>query len=340
MKQSPIGSRARPGKLDGIANDTYVTSQSSALGARIQAALGAGYTVSRELGGGGMSRVFLARDLRLDRDVVVKLLAPEVAETLSADRFERELRIAARLQHPNIVPVLIAGHTDGLPYYTMPFVRGESLRARLNAAPMPVRAAMRVIGDVAHALAYAHGEGVIHRDIKPENVLMAGDIAVVTDFGIGKAIDVARPSHPTSALTQAGMAVGTPAYMAPEQAVGDPNVDWHADLYAWALVAYECLTGVHPFGKRSLQGYVSAHVIERPVPLSERNPDVPDMVATMIMRCLERTRIDVPVRLSKSWTRSSWRSLPRVRRPRRGWRRAIPARRPSGRCRPSPYFRL
>jgi len=274
--------------LDRGARDVYVTLESSELGARIQAALGAGYAVGRELGGGGMSRVFLARDLRLDRDVVVKLLAPEVAETISADRFERELRIAARLQHPNIVPVLIAGQADGLPYFTMPFVRGESLRARLNAAPMPIRAAVRLIGDIAHALAYAHGEGVIHRDIKPENVLMAGEIAVVTDFGIGKAIDVARPHQPASALTQAGMAVGTPAYMAPEQAAGDPNVDLRADLYAWALVAYECLTGAHPFGKRSMQGYVSAHMVERPVPLSERNPDVSHTVATLIMRCLEK----------------------------------------------------
>jgi serine/threonine-protein kinase len=270
------------------ASHVDVITQSSGMDVRIQAALGEGYAVGRELGGGGMSRVFLARDLRLDRDVVVKLLAPEVAETISADRFERELRIAARLQHPNIVPVLIAGQADGLPYYTMPFVRGESLRARLNAAPMSTRAAVRVIGDIAHALAYAHGEGVIHRDIKPENVLMAGEIAVVTDFGIGKAIHVARPRQPSSALTQAGMAVGTPAYMAPEQAAGDPNVDPRADLYAWALVAYECLTGVHPFGKRSMQGYVRAHMLEQPAPVSERNPDVSHTIATLIMRCLEK----------------------------------------------------
>jgi serine/threonine-protein kinase len=175
------------------------------LGARIQAALGTGYAIERELGGGGMSRVFLARNLRLDRDIVVKVLAPDVAETISAERFERELRIAARLQHPNIVPVLMAGSNHGLPYYVMPFVRGESLRARLNAAPMPIRSAIRVLGDVAHALAYAQGEGVIHRDMKPENVLMAGDIAVVTDFGIGKAIDVARPRNSENALTQIGM---------------------------------------------------------------------------------------------------------------------------------------
>ena len=153
---------------------------------------------------------------------------------------------------------------------------------------MPARAAIRTLGDVAHALAYAHGEGVIHRDIKPENVLMAGEIAVVTDFGIGKAIDVARPRDSESALTQIGIAMGTPAYMAPEQAAGDPNVDLRADVYAWAVVAYECLTGAHPFGKRTMQGYVSAHMIERPAPLAERNADVSREVATLVMRCLEK----------------------------------------------------
>jgi serine/threonine protein kinase len=140
---------------------------------RIQSALGIDYLLQRELGGGGMSRVYLARDDRLGRDVVVKVLSPELAESLSLDRFERELRIAARLQHPNIVPVLVAGNSDGLPYYTMPFVRGESLRARLTAGRVPVRETLRLLRDVAHALAYAHAEGVIHRDIKPETVLIA-----------------------------------------------------------------------------------------------------------------------------------------------------------------------
>ena len=278
-----------------------MSSDTSTLGTRIQSVLGAGYAVGRELGGGGMSRVFLAQDLRLGRDIVVKVLSPEVAETISADRFERELRIAARLQHPNIVPVLVAGTSEGLPYYTMPFVRGDSLRARLNAAPMPLRAAMRVLGDVAHALAYAHGEGVIHRDIKPENVLMAGEIAVVTDFGIGKAISAAarggadRPEAApgpkdlhANALTQVGLSLGTPAYMAPEQAAGDPDVDVRADLYAWAVLAYECLTGAHPFGRRTAHGYVKAHIVERPEPVSERNPAVSRAVAALIMRCLEK----------------------------------------------------
>ena len=161
-----------------------------------------------------MSRVFLARDVRLGRDVVVKVLPPELAEGLSAERFERELRMAARLQHPNIVPVLAAGTSDGLPYYTMPFVRGESLRTLLNAGAITIRGAMRLLGDVAHALAYAHSEGVIHRDIKPENVLMADGIAVVTDFGIGKAINAARSTrYPMK--TNSGIAISTSFAMTP-----------------------------------------------------------------------------------------------------------------------------
>ena len=238
-----------------------------------------------------MSRVFLARDTRLGRDVVVKVLSPELAEGLSAERFEREFRIAARLQHPNIVPVLVAGSSDGLPYYTMPFVRGESLRARLTTGALPLRPAMRLLGDVAHALAYAHTQGVIHRDIKPENILVADGIAVVTDFGIGKAIDVARSHQSGETLTQLGVALGTPAYMAPEQAAADPDVDRRADLYAWGVVAYECLTGAHPFaGKRTNQAYITAHMMERPAPLPDRNQTVPRSVAILIMQCLEKDR--------------------------------------------------
>ena len=258
---------------------------------RLQSALGTGYSLDRELGGGGMSRVFLARDVRLGREVVVKVLSPELAEGVSMERFERELRIAARLQHPNIVPLLAAGDSDGLPYYTMPFVRGESLRARLDAGTLAPRTAIRLLGDVAHALAYAHAEGVVHRDIKPENVLLADGIAVVTDFGISKALDLARLRQPGDALTQLGMALGTPAYMAPEQAAGDPDADLRADLYAWGVVAYECLAGAHPFaGKRTSHAYITAHMIERPAPVGERSPSLSTGVATIVMQCLEKDR--------------------------------------------------
>jgi len=256
---------------------------------RLQSTLGTGYVLERELGGGGMSRVFLARERRLERDVVVKVLSPELAEGVSAERFERELRTVARLQHPNIVPVLAAGSSDGLPYYTMPFIRGESLRARLTAGTVARPLAVRLLGHVAHALAHAHTEGVVHRDIKPENVLIADGIAVVTDFGISKALDVSRARQAGDALTQRGVALGTPAYMAPEQAAGDPDTDLRADLYAWAVVAYECLTGAHPFaGKRTSHAYIAAHLVERPVPIAERTSAVPRALADLIMLCLEK----------------------------------------------------
>src|SRR5437868_5252939 len=181
---------------------------------RLRASLAAMYDFERELGGGGMSRVFVANDTRLGRQVVVKVLNPELAEGISAQRFEREIRIAARLQHPHIVPVLSAGESEGLPYYTMPFVRGESLRAELDSGRMDTRSALRTLSDIARALAFAHGEGVIHRDIKPENILIAHGIAVVTDFGIARAIDAARIEPRGSTITQDGTTLGTPAYMA------------------------------------------------------------------------------------------------------------------------------
>jgi len=195
------------------------------LRAQIQSGLGDAYTLERELGGGGMSRVFVARDEKLGREVVVKVIAPELAEGLSAERFTREVRLAARLQQANIVPVLTAGTIGSLPYFTMPFVRGESLRARLaTGTPVSLSDAISVLRDVGRALAYAHAEGVVHRDIKPENILLSGGAAVVTDFGIAKALDASRTHEGggIAGITQVGASLGTPAYMAPEQALGDP----------------------------------------------------------------------------------------------------------------------
>jgi serine/threonine-protein kinase len=263
---------------------------------RLQSTLGSAYSVERELGGGGMSRVFLAREISLDRNVVVKVLNAELAAGLSAERFAREVRLAASLQHPNIVPVITTGVADGIPYYTMPYVRGESLRARLKQTPLlPIREACSLLRDVARALQYAHGEGVIHRDIKPENVLLSGDVAVVTDFGIAKAISVARTStsdegEPQSGmtLTQAGSSIGTPAYMAPEQVAGD-TLDARVDIYAWGLIAYEIFAGAHPFAdKTSAAQLMAAHVSQPPVPLIERAPRVPQQLAKLVMRCLEK----------------------------------------------------
>lgn len=257
---------------------------------RLQRSLADAYTIERELGGGGMSRVFLARDASLCRDVVVKVLAPDLAEGVSLERFAREVRLAAALQEPHIVPVLSAGATiDGLPYYTMPFVRGLSLRERLRSGPVPLPEAAEILRDVARALAYAHRRGVAHRDIKPENVLLHEGTAVVTDFGIAKALAASRTQAPGGTLTTVGTSLGTPAYMAPEQAAGDPAADHRADLYAWGIVAYELLAGAHPFADRtSPQALIAAHFVGVPEPLAARAPDTPPSIASIVMRCLEK----------------------------------------------------
>ncbi len=263
---------------------------------RLTAALADRYILDRELGGGGMSRVFVATETALHRSVVIKVIAPQLLDGMSVDRFAREVRLAARLQHANIVPLLAAGDVDGEPFYTMPFVRGESLRARMaTGEPMPLGDAIHVLRDVARALAYAHGEGVMHRDIKPDNVLLSGGAAVVTDFGIAKAIDVARTQDGAPAdavnitLTQAGSALGTPAYMAPEQATGDPNVDHRADLYAWGVIAWELVAGRHPFaGKTGLHAIIAAQITETPPPLTTVRSDVPRALSDLVRRCLEK----------------------------------------------------
>ena len=206
---------------------------------QIQTRLGDHFIVERELGGGGMSRVFVARDLRLDRRVVIKLLRPELAAGVSAERFRREIRTAASLQHALIVPVLDVGDLNGLPYFLMPFVDGESLRGRLvRDHELPVDAAVRIWRELLDALSYAHGRGIVHRDIKPENVLMSGRHAVVTDFGVAKALSMATGG---TTMTGTGISLGTLAYMAPEQATADPSLDHRADIYAAGLVMYETL---------------------------------------------------------------------------------------------------
>jgi len=267
----------------------------SDLPARLQSALGSAYEVERELGGGGMSRVFLARETSLGRSVVIKVLGSDLVAGLSAERFAREVKLAASLQHPNIVPVLTSGIADGIPYYTMPYVRGESLRELIKQAPCPRRRAISLLRDVARALQYAHGEGVIHRDIKPENVLLSGDVAVVTDFGIAKAISLARTSTSDESvvphgqtLTQAGSFIGTPGYMAPEQVVGD-EIDHRVDIYAWGILAYEVLAGVHPFAdKTTAPQLMAAQVRQVPVPLAERESGIPPQVAALVMQSIEK----------------------------------------------------
>src|SRR5688572_10901775 len=242
-----------------------------------------------------MSRVFVATESELERQVVIKVLAGEVAEGISADRFAREIRLAARLQHPNIVPLLNAGSTDGVAWYTMPFVRGDSLRARMSEGPLAQRAALRVIADVTRALAHAHSAGILHRDIKPENILLAEGVAVVTDFGIAKALSAAQTSGADASLTALGSAIGTPAYMAPEQVAGDGDVDHRADLYALGVVAYELLAGRHPFAdRRTVQQLLVAHLTEKPVALSTLAPNLPRDISALVMSCLEKDRAARP----------------------------------------------
>ncbi|HZJ70930.1 MAG TPA: serine/threonine-protein kinase, partial [Planctomycetota bacterium] len=264
------------------------------LGTTLQSSLADSYTIERELGGGGMSRVWLATETSLGRRVVLKVLPSPLAHALSADRFRQEIRVAARLSHPHIVPLLAAGTAGELLYYSMPFIEGDSLRARLQrGGELPVREAVRVLRDVAAALAYAHEQGLVHRDIKPDNVLLAGGEALVTDFGVAKAL-AAASTMSDGALTVTGLVLGTPAYMAPEQAAADPQVDHRADIYAWGCLAYECLSGQPPFAGRPAAAQMVAHAVEVPDPLGQLRPSVPPGLATLVDRCLAKGPADRP----------------------------------------------
>ena len=259
---------------------------------QLQASLAGAYRLDRELGGGGMSRVFVAQEGALDRRVVVKVLPPELSGAVSIDRFKREIRLAARVHHPHIVPVLLVGEADGLLYYTMPYVEGESLRDRLHReGTLPVADVIRIMRDVADALGHAHALGVVHRDIKPDNILLVRNHALVTDFGVAKALRQSRTTEERRAdgrTPSLGMVLGTPAYMAPEQAAADPTIDHRADIYALGCVAYEMLTGKPPFSGRPPQKVLAAQVAERPVPVSRLRAEVSPALAAIVMRCLEK----------------------------------------------------
>ena len=248
--------------------------------------------IEQELGGGGMSRVFVAEETRLARRVVVKVLPPDLALEMRVDRFNREIQLSASLQHPHIVPLLAAGGYEDLLYYTMPFVEGEALRTRLSReGELPVRDAVRILKDVADALAYAHARGVVHRDIKPDNVLLSGHHAVVADFGVAKAVSQAKTE---SGLTSVGVALGTPAYMAPEQAAGDPNIDHRADIYAFGAMAYEMLTGRAPFAGMAPHQMLAAHITEPVVPITDKRPALSPALAELVMACLAKNPADRP----------------------------------------------
>ena len=263
----------------------------SDLSERLATILGEQLVIERELGGGGMSRVFVAFETALQRRVVVKVLPDEIATALSHERFRREILTSASLQHPNIVSVISAGDAGGLLHFVMPFVEGESLRGRLqregSLTPVTVVSIMR---DVARALAFAHERGVVHRDIKPDNVLLSGGTAVVADFGVAKAFASAREgTHGTSTtLTNVGMSLGTPAYMAPEQVAGDTKLDARTDLYALGAMAYEALSGRAVFPRESVALVLRAHLADSPEPLRLIKPGIPAALEEAVLRCLEK----------------------------------------------------
>jgi len=256
---------------------------------RLAAALADRYRIDRELGAGGMATVYLAHDLRHERDVAIKVLHPDLGAALGGDRFLAEIRTTARLQHPHILPLLDSGEADGLLFYVMPLVTGETLRARLEREQqLPVTDAVQIAREVADALGHAHALGVVHRDIKPENILLQGGHALVADFGIALAVQTAGGQR----MTQTGLSLGTPQYMSPEQAMGDRMVDARSDIYALGAVTYEMLAGEAPFTGPSVQAIVARLLTESPRALGAQRKSVPENVEAAVMQALEKLPAD------------------------------------------------
>lgn len=294
-----VGSRlADATAIDRPATVTQPTPRSSGdLRTDLQRLLGDAYRIDEELGGGGMSRVFLAEECALGRQVVIKVLPPDEAQTFSADRFAREVRLAATLQQANIVPLLSAAVVGGIPYYTMPFISGRSLREALTQeTALTISSVISILRDVGRALAYAHVHNIVHRDIKPENILLSGATAVVTDFGIAKAVEAAATAGAETSmlLTRFGARVGTPRYMAPEQIAGDSSIDHRADIYSYGIVGYELLAGRAPFAERNSQAVLAAHLAEEPRDVRELRMDTPQSLADLVMRCVKKDRHSRP----------------------------------------------
>src|SRR5437660_9426038 len=257
--------------------------------AGLKAALADRYAIDRELGHGGTATVYLAQDLKHGRSVAVKVLRPELAAALGAERFLREIEIAARLTHPHILPLHDSGEAKGFLYYVMPFVDGESLRDRLRREQqLPIEEAVRIAREVATALSHAHSHDVVHRDIKPENILLSGGEAVVADFGIARAIVAAG----AETLTDTGLAVGTPGYMSPEQATGAEHVDGRSDIYSLGCVLYEMLAGHPPFTGSNAQEILGRHAIDGVPAVRAARNGVPLAVEQTITRSLAKQPAD------------------------------------------------
>ena len=256
---------------------------------RLKIALADRYTVERELGRGGMATVYLAQDLKHRRQVAIKVLLPELASAVGPERFLREIEIAARLHHPHVLPLYDSGDADGFLYYVMPFAEGESLRDRLDREKqLPLDDALQITREVADALGYAHGEGVLHRDIKPENILLESGHAVVADFGIARAISAAGGDR----LTETGLAIGTPTYMSPEQAAGEKELDGRSDLYSLGCVLYEMLAGQPPFTGPTVENIRYQHLVVEPRPVTVLRPRVPEYVAKALNLALAKAPAD------------------------------------------------
>ncbi|HLG06179.1 MAG TPA: serine/threonine-protein kinase [Gemmatimonadales bacterium] len=254
---------------------------------RLKRVLAGRYTIERELGRGGMALVFVAHDHRHDRTVALKLLQPEITSAITAERFLREIKITARLQHPNILGLFDSGAEDGFCYYVMPLVEGVTLRDRLEREQLSLDEAFRIATDVGSALAYAHSRSVIHRDIKPENILFSAGRAMLTDFGLARAVSEGQRS-----ITVAGMSLGTPPYMSPEQALGLETIDHRSDIYALGCVLFEMVAGRPPFVGNSATQMIQQHVQVPPPPVRNFRPDAPPALDAVLQRALAKAPDD------------------------------------------------